>query len=95
MAREVILLDTALYVVRPPLILLGWEEPADIGSAAAAGVVMFPSKRSVELMLRHVGLTDYLEIPMRTADMPPDYLRGERASWLIRSPGDGPRMAAG
>ena len=46
-----------------------------------------PTKRAVELMLRHLGLTDFLEVPLRSADLPPAYLRDKRASWLIRLPG--------
>jgi len=86
MAREFIVLDTALQAGRAPVLLLGWEEPEDIGSAARAGLVMYPSKRAVEMMLRQVGLTDYREIPLRSADMPAPYLCDERASWLIRVP---------
>jgi hypothetical protein len=51
---------------------------------AAAGVVMTPSRRSVALMLRHLNFTEWTEIPLRTVDMPDDYLAGNRASWLIR-----------
>ncbi len=87
MAREYILLDTALHVARAPLLLLRWEEPEDIASAARPGIVTHPTKRAVELMLRHVGLTDFLEVPLRSADLPPTYLRDKRASWLIRVPG--------
>jgi len=85
-ARDVILLDTALYVARGPMMLLAWEESGDIGSAAETGMVMFPSKRSVEMLLRHVGLPDAREIPLRSAAMPPDYLRDGRASWIVRVP---------
>jgi hypothetical protein len=39
-------------------------------------------------MLRHVGLSDFTEIPLRTTQMPQPYLRGERVSWLIRVQGE-------
>jgi hypothetical protein len=35
-------------------------------------------------MLRHLDFTEWAEIPLRTADMPDDYLAGNRATWLIR-----------
>ncbi len=84
MAAGLILLDTAVHASDAPLIRLDWETSEDVWSAAAGGLVQLPSKRSVELMLRHVGLGDFSEIPLRSADMPPDYLTGRRASWLIR-----------
>ncbi|TMA66396.1 MAG: methyltransferase domain-containing protein [Deltaproteobacteria bacterium] len=87
LAREYMLLDTAVYPARHPLIRVAWEEPLDIRLAASGGIVMFPSKPGIELMLKHVGLRDCLEIPLRTTDMPLDYLTGDRASWLIRLPG--------
>jgi hypothetical protein len=36
------------------------------------------------MMPRHLRCVDWLEIPIRNGDMPADYLRGARASWLIR-----------
>ena len=84
MAAGLILLDTAVHASDAPLIRLDWETSEDVWSAPAGGLVQLPSKRSVELMLRHVGLGNFSEIPLRSADMPPDYLTGRRASWLIR-----------
>lgn len=86
MAREYIVLDTAVHPARQPVIRVGWEEPRDIRLATSSGVVMFPSRRSVELMLKHLGLTDCVEIPLRGADMPEVYLTSDRVSWLIRMP---------
>jgi SAM-dependent methyltransferase len=83
-AREHVVLDTMVLPTSAPLIRARWEEPTDIRNAAAAGVVMTPSRRSVALMLRHVNFTEWTEIPLRTVDMPDDYLAGDRASWLIR-----------
>ena len=84
MARRLVLLDTGVYRSANPTIHVRWEEPFDIRMAHAAGIVATPSKRSVELMLRHLGCADWLELPIRSRDMPADYLRGGRASWLIR-----------
>lgn len=86
MTRDVILLDTAVHPGDAPLVRLEWEEPNDVRRAAEAGIVAYPSKSSVALMLRHLGVTDVTEIPLRTADMPDDYLTGLRASWLVRTP---------
>jgi SAM-dependent methyltransferase len=83
-AREHVVLDTVVLPTPAPLIRVRWEEPADIRNAATAGVSMTPSRPSVELMLRHLNFTAWAEIPLRTADMPDDYLVGNRASWLIR-----------
>ena len=87
MAREWILLDTALYVAKGAVLRVEWEEPLDIHYAAAAGVIMRPSRRSIPLLLRHVRLSDWMEIPLCTPDMPADYLTDRRAAWLIRVPG--------
>jgi SAM-dependent methyltransferase len=94
MAREWILLDTALYVAKAAVLRVEWEEPLDIHYAAAPGVIMRPSRRSIPLLLRHVGLHDWTEIPLCTPDMPPDYLTDRRASWLIRVPGEAPAWAS-
>lgn len=83
MARGHVLLDTALYESEAPIIYLRWEEPLDIRSAHQEGIAAFPTRHSVELMLKHLKVASYLEIPLRTKDMPVDYLEGGRASWLI------------
>lgn len=84
MARETILLDTSLYRSDTSIIKFFWEEPDDNRNAASAGVIAKPSKKSIELMLRHIGVSDWFEIPLRTKDMPRIYLEHGRASWLIK-----------
>jgi SAM-dependent methyltransferase len=83
MAPGLILLDTAIFPSDDALVRLKWEVPFDIRMAAREGVAAEPSKRAVELMLRHLGLTEVFEIPVRSDDLPSVYLRGQRASWLI------------
>jgi hypothetical protein len=84
MAEEFIVLDTIVFTADAPLSKIRWEEPETIRHTATAGVVMTPSERSVELLLKHVGFTHWLRIPVRTPDVPADYIHGLRASWLIR-----------
>ena len=84
MAREHILLDTVVYPSNDSVIKLHWEEPNDIRSASSSGIVANPSKSSIDLMLKHIGVADWFEIPIRTTDMPRDYLDHRRASWLIK-----------
>ena len=84
MASKNILLDTGVFPSNDTIIKLVWEEPYDIRAAATAGVVGFPSKGAVDMMLRHIHVTDWYEIPIRTADMPMDYIDNKRASWLIK-----------
>ena len=83
MARRSILLDTQVYPAREPVVMLQWEVPNDIGKVASPGIVAKPSKASIALMLKHIRVADYLEIPIRTLDTPGDYLEHRRASWLI------------
>ena len=83
MARRHILLDTAIYPSDELAIFLKWEEPTDIRMAAAEGIAAEPTRRSIELMLRHLGVKTWTEIPVRTRDLPSPYLTGQRASWLI------------
>jgi tRNA (mo5U34)-methyltransferase len=83
MARKHVLLDTAVHPSGEFAIHLKWEEPVDIRMAADEGVVALPTKPAVELMLRHLKVNGWFEIPVRTRDMPVDYLKGRRASWLI------------
>lgn len=84
MAKDRILLDTGIHQSSNPVIKLRWEEPTDIRNANDSGIVAFPSKSAVELMLRHMRVADWFEIPLRSHDMPRDYLRHRRASWLIK-----------
>ncbi|MGH7768852.1 MAG: class I SAM-dependent methyltransferase [Candidatus Binatia bacterium] len=84
MARENILLDTAVYRTKKPVIRLEWEEPDDIRNATRSGVVARPSKASIEMMLKHIHVGEAFEIPLHTTDMPPQYIDGRRASWLIK-----------
>jgi SAM-dependent methyltransferase len=84
MARKDILLDTAVCCSDNPVIQLRWEEPLDIWTAYRAGIVAFPSRSAVDLMLRHSGAAGWFEIPVRTGDVPRDYLERKRTSWLIR-----------
>ena len=83
LARRTVLLDTRVYRSMAPLVKLVWKEPTDIRAAAVPGLVAYPSKSSIDLMLRHIGVTRWFEIPIRTTEMPLDYLDGSRASWLI------------
>jgi 2-polyprenyl-3-methyl-5-hydroxy-6-metoxy-1,4-benzoquinol methylase len=83
MAREHVLLDTEVYRSAAPIIYLRWEKSFDIRSAHQEGLVAVPSKMGVELMLRHLNVRGYFEIPVRSGDMPADYVAGGRASWLI------------
>ncbi|MBE9170526.1 methyltransferase domain-containing protein [Pleurocapsales cyanobacterium LEGE 06147] len=84
MARKTILLDTGVYPSKDSVIKLKWEEPTDIRAANSAGIVAYPSKNGIDLMLRHINFEDWFEVPMRTSDMPKDYLEHRRASWLIK-----------
>jgi SAM-dependent methyltransferase len=83
MARHHILLDTAVYPSEEFAIHLKWEEPFDIRMAVDEGIVGLPTKSAIELMLRHLKLNTWFEIPVRSRDLPIDYLTGRRASWLI------------
>lgn len=83
MVRKNILLDTVVLPSESPLIKLTWEEPFDIRCANTAGVVVAPSKSSIEAFFKHLGFKDWFEIPLLTRDMPADYLNGHRASWLV------------
>jgi tRNA (mo5U34)-methyltransferase len=83
MSRRHILLDTAVYPSDDFLVYLKWEEPYDIRMAAREGMVALPSRRSVELMLRHIGARRWLAIPVRSKDVPDVYRTNRRASWLV------------
>lgn len=83
MARRHILLDTAIHPSEESAVYLRWEEPFDIRAAAVAGIAAFPTRRGIELMLRHLRVRQWAEIPVRSKDLPSDYLTGQRASWLI------------
>ena len=81
MSRDHVLLDTSVFAAKAPLIFLRWEEPYDILSPVTAGVSMVPSRRSVEMILKHLKLREWTEIPLRTTDMP------ETISAAIACPG--------
>ena len=83
MAQHHILLDTAVYPSEAFEIHLKWEEPFDIRMAVHEGMVALPTKSAIELMLRHLKINTWFEVPVRSRDLPIDYLTGRRASWLI------------
>jgi hypothetical protein len=62
MAREYILLVTMVYRSNDSVLKLRWEEPADIRSARKSGIVAYPTKSAIDLMLKHIGaLLDHLK----------------------------------
>lgn len=83
MARQQIVLDTAVYPSDELAIYLKWEEPFDIRMAAGEGLVCLPTKSSIELMLRHLKFKSWFEVPVRSNDLPIDYLTRRRATRLI------------
>lgn len=83
MATRHIVLDTGVHPTRNTSVSLRWEEPYDIHAAAAPGIVARPSRTAIDLMLTHLGMSNWFEIPVRSSTMPPEYLGGTRASWLI------------
>ena len=83
MSRKHILLDTSVHPSEEFTIHLKWEEPVDSRMAVDEGIVALATKPSVELMLRHLKVKRWCEIPVRSEDMPLDYLTRRRASWLI------------
>ncbi len=83
MAMEHIVLDTVICAERGALIRVGWEEPEDIRAAVSPGIVMYPTRRAIDLMLKHLGVPKFQFVPLRTRDMPEVYIDGGRASWLI------------
>lgn len=84
MTRQTILLDTAIHPSDDAALQLKWEEPTDIRMAADAGVVALPTRKAVEMMLRHLGVRSWAEIPVRSADVPVEYRTGRRASWVVQ-----------
>jgi tRNA (mo5U34)-methyltransferase len=84
MANEYVVLDTEVWPATEPLIWMHWEEPNDIRRATQSGMTAYPSKSGLDIMLKHIGAAEWREIPIRTADMPADYLAHRRASWLIK-----------
>ena len=83
MATKHILLDTGVHTTSNAAVYVRWEDPYDIHAAADPGIVALPSRSAIDLMLEHVGVSSWYEIPMRSEDMPLDYLRRSRTSWMI------------
>lgn len=83
MATKHILLDTGVHATSNAAVFVRWELPYDIHAAAEAGIVALPSRSAVDLMLHQIGVSSWYEIPMRSDDMPLDYLRRNRTSWMI------------
>jgi len=83
MSRNLILLDTAIHRSDKPVIRLQWETSEDIRDTAQDGMVVYPSGRAIDMMLRHLRFPRCKRLPNRSPDLPTDYLVGRRASWLI------------
>ena len=83
-AKGHVLLDTQISSSADSIIKLYWEESDDIRATSKSGVVAYPSKSAIELMLRHIRPAEWFKIPLRSNDMPPDYLNHTRATWLFK-----------
>ena len=85
MTQQWMLLDTMVHPTNDTVVKLYWgEEPIDIRQPSRAGIVACPSKSSVNLMLRHSGVTDWREILAGDSPIPRPYREHRRASWLIK-----------
>ncbi len=83
MAREYILLETLMCRDDDSVIRLNWREPKDIHHPAATGIVAMPSKSAMELMLRHLGFSRCMEIPIRIMDADTVVAHSPRCAWLV------------
>jgi SAM-dependent methyltransferase len=83
MTHKNILLDTGVYCSNNPVVQLRWEEPSDIWTACNQGIVAFPTKSSMDIMLRYIDIAEWFEIPIRSKALPRDYLEHRRVSWLL------------
>jgi SAM-dependent methyltransferase len=83
MATKNILLDTGVHTTSNAAVYVRWENPYDIHAAADPGIVALPSRSAIDLMLEHVGASSWYEIPLRSDDIPLDYVRRRRTSWMI------------
>ena len=85
MTSGLMLLDTMVDPRNEALVKLRWEAPMDVRSATRDGIVAYPTKKAVQIMLRHLGAARVVEVPVRSTDGPQVYLEGRRASWLIET----------
>ena len=83
MTTKHILLDTGVHTTSNAAVYVRWENPYDIHAAADPGIVALPSRSAVDFMLEHMGMSSWYEVPRRSEDLPLDYLRGSRTSWMI------------
>jgi len=83
MSRHYVLLDTAVARSELPIVSYRWEEPDDIRNTINAGIVAYPSSAAINLILSHLGVPRYLQIPVRTREPSCVYRQGFQASWLI------------
>jgi 2-polyprenyl-3-methyl-5-hydroxy-6-metoxy-1,4-benzoquinol methylase len=83
MAHGHIVLDTAVHPSDDFALFLKWEEPTDIRMAAREGIVALPTRPAIELMVQHLDLQRWFEVPVRSLDLPLDYRTGRRATWLL------------
>ncbi len=83
MATGHIVLDTGVHTTTNAAVYVRWENPYDIHAAADPGIVALPSRSAVDFMLEHIGVSSWYEIPLRSDDMPLDYQRRSRTSWMI------------
>ena len=92
MTSRLMLLDTMLDPRTEALVKLRWEMPVDVRMATRDGIVAYPTRKAVHLMLRHLGAASVTEIPVRSMQVPGVYLEGRRASWLIETAAAGPPL---
>ena len=83
MTRQLLVVDTVVSPWSDRLIRLQWEQAREIRDTAHTGIIALPTRSAVELMLRHLGVEQYQELPLRRLPMPVDYRRGDRTTWIV------------
>jgi SAM-dependent methyltransferase len=82
---DVMVLDTFVHRAREPLMRVQWETTEAVFNASAAGIVVYPSRSSVEMILQQLGARSIREVPLWQLPMPVDYEAGDRTSWVIKA----------
>jgi tRNA (mo5U34)-methyltransferase len=84
LSRDIILLDTSTHPVDDKDCRIRIEMPVDSRTAPKPTVVFKPSQAAVKEMLEYLRFREFTKILPHNRDVPPDFLNGQRACWLIR-----------
>lgn len=84
--KRIIVVDTTVVPFEALLLVMRYEDPSDPRMSTRGNMVFVPTPITVEWMLEYVGFRNIHQTPIKTKDLPREYLNGRRISIMATAP---------